>query len=111
MPESVTFHYHEAHSLMALQGPKAESVLQTHVNFPLSDMPYMTARRITLEGGAEITISRLGYTGEDGFEISIPDTHAADLWRHLCEHDAVEPIGLAARDSLRLEMGLSLIHI
>ena len=53
-------------------------------------------------------ISRLGYTGEDGFEISVPNKDAVALWDKLVAHDAVEPIGLAARDSLRLEMGYCL---
>ncbi|NIY71080.1 glycine cleavage system aminomethyltransferase GcvT [Marivivens donghaensis] len=92
-------------SLVALQGPKAEAALQ-----PIADvaaMKFMDVATIDTEFG-ELWISRSGYTGEDGFEISVPDQHAEAFARRLLADDAVAPIGLGARDSLRLEAGLCL---
>ena len=71
-------------------------------------MPYMTMIETQAPCGTDILISRLGYTGEDGFEISMPEDRASDAWSMLLDHDEVQPIGLAARDSLRLEMGYCL---
>jgi aminomethyltransferase len=68
----------------------------------------MNIAQIKLKTGEEIFISRAGYTGEDGFEISIENDKAPAFWLKLCENDAVKPIGLGARDSLRLEMGYPL---
>jgi aminomethyltransferase len=70
-------------------------------------MPFMTARKLSL-AGIGIHASRSGYTGEDGFELSVAAEVAADLWRLLLESDLVRPVGLGARDSLRLEAGLCL---
>lgn len=93
-------------SLLALQGPMAESVLAEH--YPgICDMAFMDVATIPL-AGAECWVSRSGYTGEDGFEISMPETVAVDLAKVLVAHDDVELIGLGARDSLRLEAGLCL---
>tara|TARA_R110000868_G_scaffold190862_1_gene434745 strand:- start:48482 stop:49558 length:1077 start_codon:yes stop_codon:yes gene_type:complete len=94
-------------ALMALQGPKAAQVLQRFVTEDLSKMPYMSIREMNVAGFACL-VSRSGYTGEDGFEISIDNDHAENLWLQLNEHPMVEPIGLAARDSLRLEAGFAL---
>ena len=96
----------EDRALLALQGPAAENVL-AGLNGAVRDMRFMDVAVLDLLG-AECWLSRSGYTGEDGFEISVPDAQAEALARALLEHDAVEPIGLGARDSLRLEAGLCL---
>ena len=90
-------------ALIALQGPDSENVLRDVLNIDTADMPYMWA--IEVDG---LLVSRLGYTGEDGFEISIPQDHAETIWTNLLQHPSVKPVGLAARDSLRLEMGYPL---
>jgi aminomethyltransferase len=93
-------------ALIALQGPKAESAL-TKLGADVSAMRFMDAgpRRV---GGFDCFVSRSGYTGEDGFEISVPATDAEALVTRLLENPDVLPIGLGARDSLRLEAGLCL---
>ncbi|MCV0397034.1 MAG: glycine cleavage system aminomethyltransferase GcvT [Rhizobiaceae bacterium] len=88
---------------LALQGPAAEIVMKS-VGIDLSDLVFMTGRE--LPSGWFVT--RSGYTGEDGFEIALPVEDAAGLVERLLGDDAVEWIGLAARDSLRLEAGLCL---
>jgi aminomethyltransferase len=93
-------------ALIALQGPKAESVLAT-LCADAAAMRFMDAgpRRVN---GIDCFVSRSGYTGEDGFEISVPAEPAETLAKALLEHSDVLPIGLGARDSLRLEAGLCL---
>lgn len=93
-------------ALLALQGPKAEAVLATLAP-DVADMKFMDVATVTL-CGAECWVSRSGYTGEDGYEISVPEAAAETLARALLDHDDVLPIGLGARDSLRLEGGLCL---
>jgi len=93
-------------ALMALQGPKAGDVLAAMAP-ESAGMRFMDVRDLTLDG-AECIVSRSGYSGEDGFEISVPNEAAEVLARALLAHEAVEPIGLGARDSLRLEAGLCL---
>lgn len=88
---------------LALQGPKAEAVL-SDMGFPVRDMSFMTG----LELADDRFISRTGYTGEDGFEIAMPVADLADFAAKLASDPRVEWVGLAARDSLRLEAGLSL---
>ncbi len=93
-------------ALIALQGPSAEAALEPFA--PGCDiMKFMDIGIFNSDFG-ELWISRSGYTGEDGYEISVHATHAEALTRRLLEHDDVEPIGLGARDSLRLEAGLCL---
>lgn len=92
-------------ALLALQGQKAENVVKEVLGYDLSDLPYMG---VWARDDMMMFISRLGYTGEDGFEISLQGKEASGLWEKLVAHEAVEPIGLAARDSLRLEMGYCL---
>ena len=92
-------------ALIALQGPKAEQVL--------ADFADVTAMRFMDSGprkvaGLDCFVSRSGYTGEDGFEISVPAEHAEALVKSLLDNTNVLPIGLGARDSLRLEAGLCL---
>lgn len=93
-------------ALLALQGPASESVLQ--VLQPLvADLVFMQGMRTKLAGIPAI-VTRSGYTGEDGFEISVSNADAPELARILLAHPDVLPIGLGARDSLRLEAGLCL---
>ncbi|MFB9884951.1 glycine cleavage system aminomethyltransferase GcvT [Balneatrix alpica] len=96
----------EDRALLALQGPKAVEVL-ARLNADVSKMIFMDAGRFTLLG-EECLVSRSGYTGEDGFEISVPAHKAEALARELLAQAEVEFIGLGARDSLRLEAGLCL---
>ncbi len=93
-------------ALLALQGPQAEDVLSALVSRVMA-MRFMDVIAVDTVFGA-LWISRSGYTGEDGFEISLPDRSADAFARMLLAHDAVAPIGLGARDSLRLEAGLCL---
>ncbi|MEE2953437.1 MAG: glycine cleavage system aminomethyltransferase GcvT [Pseudomonadota bacterium] len=93
-------------ALIALQGPKAEIALAMLAP-EVSEMRFMDVRSVDLLGAPAI-VSRSGYTGEDGFEISVPASRVEDVARALLDMDAVEPIGLGARDSLRLEAGLCL---
>ena len=90
-------------ALLALQGPHACTALEHALSVDLGDMPYMA-----MQVQDDLYISRLGYTGEDGFEISMPQEKAEEIWNILIADDAVTPVGLAARDSLRLEMGYPL---
>ena len=100
----------ETRGLLALQGPKAATVLAKL--FPqVADMPFMSACYVDWQVGsqkAELLISRCGYTGEDGFEISLPENLSVAFAQTLLADDAVAMIGLGARDSLRLEAGLCL---
>jgi aminomethyltransferase len=93
-------------ALLALQGPEAAKVLERH-SPGISDLTFMRVVRATVAGAPAI-ISRTGYTGEDGFEISIEGADAEKVARALLAEPEVMPIGLGARDSLRLEAGLCL---
>ncbi len=93
-------------ALLALQGPKAAEVLERH-SPGISQLTFMKIARTTVAGAPAI-ISRTGYTGEDGFEISIEGADADKVARALLREVEVLPIGLGARDSLRLEAGLCL---
>jgi aminomethyltransferase len=93
-------------ALLALQGPKAESVLSRHAQ-GASELGFMRVARLTVAGKPAI-VSRSGYTGEDGFEISLAAGDAEPVARTLLADPEVLPIGLGARDSLRLEAGLCL---
>lgn len=93
-------------ALLALQGPAAEDVL-AKMDPRARDMAFMDVAALTLKGVAA-WVSRSGYTGEDGFEISVPAGDATALAQALLDHPDVEAIGLGARDSLRLEAGLCL---
>ncbi len=93
-------------ALLALQGPKAESVLAKFCA-DVAAMRFMDAGPHRVDG-IDCFVSRSGYTGEDGFEISVPADHAEALAAALLEDSDVLPIGLGARDSLRLEAGLCL---
>ena len=96
------------HALLALQGPEAVAVMARlcpAVDF--ANWVFMTAREISIDG-MPCFVTRSGYTGEDGFEISIENRHAEQLARRLLLQPEVAPVGLGARDSLRLEAGLCL---
>lgn len=93
-------------ALLALQGPGAEAAVAALAP-EAAEMRFMDVRALTLAGAAAV-VSRSGYTGEDGFEISVPAADAEGLARALLETGDVAPIGLGARDSLRLEAGLCL---
>jgi aminomethyltransferase len=92
--------------LLALQGPQAAEVM-FRLAPSSADLHFMQARE-AMVAGVHCRISRSGYTGEDGFEISVAARQAEALARRLLEEDEVEPAGLGARDSLRLEAGLCL---
>jgi aminomethyltransferase len=93
-------------ALLALQGPQAVTAL-TRLVPGVQALVFMTGAAFTWNG-ADLFITRSGYTGEDGFEISVPDTAAEALARALLAQPEVKPIGLGARNSLRLEAGLCL---
>jgi aminomethyltransferase len=106
LPLTVTLKRGEDMSLVALQGPKAEAVL-ARINPAVRELAFMSYESLDLAGIAA-HISRSGYTGEDGYEISIGNKDAARLWKLLLAQPEVKPVGLGARDSLRLEAGLCL---
>lgn len=93
-------------ALLALQGPASEAVLST-LDPKAAEMTFMDVATLSLNG-SECWVSRSGYTGEDGYEISVHNDDAVALAEALLAHDDVKPIGLGARDSLRLEGGLCL---
>jgi len=95
-----------ARALIAVQGPEAENLL-TRLAPDIRAMSFMDVRALTLAGAA-CSISRSGYTGEDGFEISVDAAAAEPLCEVLLDNPALAPAGLGARDSLRLEAGLCL---
>jgi len=93
-------------ALLAIQGPEAAEVMAAHEPV-LAEFGFMDCARLMLFG-VDCYISRSGYTGEDGYEISVPADQAERIWNTLLEDARVKPIGLGARDSLRLEAGLPL---
>ena len=109
LPDEVTLNHLDEQALLALQGPKAFAALERHVtgDYPLSALTFMHFGKFEI-AGVQVTISRSGYTGEDGFEISLPADAAERIATQLCGEPEVKPIGLGARDSLRLEAGLPL---
>lgn len=109
LPDEVTLNHLDDSALFALQGPQAAASLASLVTgeHPLSALTFMRGGQFKI-GGVDAWISRSGYTGEDGFEISIPAENAAEIADLICAQPQVKPIGLGARDSLRLEAGLPL---
>jgi aminomethyltransferase len=93
-------------ALLALQGPKAANVL-ARVAPEVATMPFMSALSTKIDG-VPVHISRSGYSGEDGYEISIHESKVRSLADRLLKESEVKPIGLGARDSLRIEAGLCL---
>lgn len=106
LPEELVLNHLDEHALLALQGPKAVDAL-SRVCPGVETLTFMSGGAFTL-AGAPVWISRSGYTGEDGFEISIPGETAEAVANLLAAQPEVKPIGLGARDSLRLEAGLPL---
>ncbi|MEE4317570.1 MAG: glycine cleavage system aminomethyltransferase GcvT [Erythrobacter sp.] len=106
LPDDITLNHLDEQALLALQGPKAADALVRHVP-EAAALTFMKFGKFTL-GGHPVQIARAGYTGEDGFEISLPADAAAEIADLLCAEPEVKPIGLGARDSLRMEAGLPL---
>ncbi len=106
LPCGVVVDYMKEQALLALQGPKAVDAL-ARLAPEVAELTFMTAGAFTV-AGVKAWISRSGYTGEDGFEISVPATSVEALASLLLDQPEVKPIGLGARDSLRLEAGLPL---
>lgn len=109
----VSFETLPNNGILALQGPTAAAVLQKLVTEDLAQMNFMHAKPMDVAGIDGCFVARSGYTGEDGFEIAVPKGSGAKhgvvtLWEKLLEDSGVMPIGLGARDSLRLEAGLCL---
>ena len=98
-------------ALLAVQGPKALNTIQKVTDFDLSTLAYYTFTQTTIAGVGDILISATGYTGSGGFEIYCPAEHAETMWKAIMEAGnefGIMPTGLAARDTLRLEMGYCL---
>ena len=106
LPANVTLSVTDDRALVALQGPAAARVLAPHIP-GIDRLAFMSGTFSTLRGHT-VFVTRSGYTGEDGYEIAIANAGAADVWRLLASDPLVAPIGLGARDSLRLEAGLCL---
>ena len=114
LPDAITLNHLADDALLALQGPEAATALARLDLVPINEgwpgteaMTFMQAGPF-LWGEVPLRVSRSGYTGEDGYEISVPAEHAVALADALCAQPEVKPIGLGARDSLRLEAGLPL---
>ncbi|MEA3542095.1 MAG: glycine cleavage system aminomethyltransferase GcvT [Pseudomonadota bacterium] len=106
LPDEVVMNHMDEQALLALQGPQAGDALASLIP-ETADLLFMQSGLFTWRG-VPLWISRSGYTGEDGFEISVPGEDAKLLADALCALPQVKPIGLGARDSLRLEAGLPL---
>jgi aminomethyltransferase len=106
LPDEVTLNHMAEHALLALQGPRAVEALSALL--PGVEALFFMQAAAFPWNDQELWVSRSGYTGEDGFEISIPEDFVEAFATALVEHEAVKPAGLGARDSLRLEAGLPL---
>ncbi len=98
-------------SLLAVQGPKAAQALQSLTDVDLGTMEYYTFKKGVFAGVDNVLISATGYTGAGGFELYFDNKHAKHIWDEIFkagEQFGIKPIGLAARDTLRLEMGFCL---
>ena len=101
----------DAYSLLAIQGPKAAEAMQSLTSIDLVNMPYYSFQIGEFAGKNDVIVSATGYTGSGGFEIYFRNEDAATIWSRVFEAGAafgIKPIGLAARDTLRLEMGFCL---
>ena len=101
----------DSYSLLAVQGPKACESLQSLTTIDLSQMKYYTFEQGIFDGVEDVIISATGYTGAGGFEIYLPNEAAHQIWESVLKAgkaNNIQPIGLAARDTLRLEMGFCL---
>lgn len=98
-------------ALLAVQGPKATDVLQKLTDFPLESLSYYTFTKCSFNGIDNVLISATGYTGAGGYEVYFDQQYAEAVWKAIFEvgkAEGIEPVGLAARDTLRLEMGFCL---
>jgi len=107
LPDDAQLEPLDAQALLALQGPAAARALARHLP-DVETMKFMSFRAFEETPFGKVWVSRSGYTGEDGFEISLPADQAEAFARALLEDDSVKPAGLGARDTLRLEAGLCL---
>lgn len=101
----------EDYAQLALQGPKAQAILQKITDFPLGEIQFFHFAQGVNIAGAAAMVSRTGYTGEDGFEIYLPAGSALKVWSSILEEgkdEGVVPVGLGARDTLRFEVALPL---
>jgi aminomethyltransferase len=101
----------ESSQMLALQGPASQQILQPLTSIPLGEIKYYKHRGFGVNGVPSAWVSRTGYTGEDGFEVYVPRGEAERLWNALLEAGkphGLTPIGLGARDTLRLEAGMPL---
>ncbi|ESU26533.1 glycine cleavage system aminomethyltransferase T [Flavobacterium limnosediminis JC2902] len=101
----------DSYSLLAIQGPKAAEAMQSLTSIDLVNMPYYSFQIGEFAGLKDVTVSATGYTGSGGFEIYFKNEDAETIWNKVFEAGAafgIKPIGLAARDTLRLEMGFCL---
>jgi aminomethyltransferase len=113
LPDDITLTHRDEHGLLALQGPRPLRLWPRWASSPLADIVPVEELSFMQAGpyewnGIELGVSRSGYTGEDGYEISVPYEGIVDFATALAAHADVKPIGLGARDSLRLEAGLPL---
>jgi aminomethyltransferase len=110
-PQDVTLrNSSDACALLALQGPRAQEILQPLTTLDLGALKYYHFAEVEVDG-RPVTVSRTGYTGEDGFEIFVPPAHVEVLWKRLLEaggEKGLVPAGLGARDTLRLEARMCL---
>lgn len=106
LPKGVELEVLAEQALLALQGPQAAVVLRRFLP-GVDNLPFLGVLETALEG-VSVLVSRSGYTGEDGFEISVPEDHAIRIAEILLAEPEVQPAGLGARDTLRLEAGLCL---
>ena len=112
LPNDVEIQYLEDYGLLALQGPAAAKVLQHLLKEDLSKVKFMNGFYTKIQKiNTDVLVTRCGYTGEDGFEITVVPNKAVELAETLLAYHEVKPIGLGARDSLRLEAGLCLYGI
>jgi aminomethyltransferase len=107
LPDKIGLNHLEDRALLALQGPEAAGALERAMRGITEDFGFMEARRWRF-GELALIVTRSGYTGEDGFELSVAAGQAQQLADRLCAEIEIKPVGLGARDSLRLEAGLPL---
>jgi aminomethyltransferase len=108
---AVVYNASDEISQLAVQGPKAQATLQKLTTTDLGEIPYYTFKKVDLAGVKQVILSNTGYTGAGGFEIYFANEDAGKIWDAVFEAGrefGIRPIGLAARDTLRLEMGFCL---
>lgn len=93
---------------LAIQGPKAEEVMETVLGIKCADLAFYTFKYTEMPSGEEVLVSRTGYTGEDGFEVYAAPELIVAIWKKLMESGKALPCGLGCRDTLRFEVGLPL---